>query len=75
MAQQCKNGALVLRTHKGYRMGRSHQNSKLNEQVVRNLRFKHEMLEMGYRTLAKEIDVHWSTVRDVCIYRTWVHVH
>jgi hypothetical protein len=56
-------------------MGRSHQNSKLNEQVVRNLRFKHEMLEMGYRTLAKEIDVHWSTVRDVCTYRTWVHVH
>lgn len=75
MAQHCENVAPILRTYKGYRMGRSHHNSKLNEQVVRNLRFKHETLEIGYRTLAKEIDVHWSTIRDVCTYRTWTHVH
>ena len=80
MAQTCKN-AVVRRTLRGYRVGSSHHNSKLTEEGVRTLRYRHEVLHEGYRKLAKmtsehwSTPLHWSTIRDVCTYRTWPHVH
>jgi len=65
----------VLRTWKGYRMGHSHHNAKLTEEAVRNIRYRHEKLHEGYIKLAKATELSSSTIRDVCNYRTWRHVH
>lgn len=69
------NNAPVLRNYKGYRMGSSHHNSKLNEASVRNLRYRHEELKEGYLKLANDTGLSRSTIRDVCLYSTWRHVH
>lgn len=64
----------VQRSWKGYRIGRDHHNAKVNEISVRNMRRRHEEDRVGYGTLGKEYGLGISTVRDICGYRTWIHV-
>lgn len=76
MASMRKNGdSSVLRTWKGYRMGHSHHNAKLNEEAVRNIRYRNQILHEGYIRIGKSCDLSPSTIRDICTYRTWIHVH
>lgn len=71
----CNNKDTIQRNWKGYRLGRSHHNAKLTEEAVRDIRHRHEVLHEGYIKLSKATKLSWSTIRDVCIYRTWRHVH
>lgn len=74
-ANACKNDAAVLRTARGWRMGHSHHNAKLDEAAVRSLRHRHEVLGEGYLRLTRDTNLSRSTIRDICTYRTWRHVH
>lgn len=65
----------IQRTHQGYRMGHSHHNAKLTEQAVAEIRRRHESLNQGYGTIGKCYSLSPSTIRDICNYRTWIHVH
>jgi hypothetical protein len=69
------NNMKVERGWNGYRIGQSHQNAKVNEEAVRVIRYRHDVLKEGYGTLGKRYELSASTVRDICYRRTWNHVH
>lgn len=73
-AQGFTTGERVRRNAKGFRIGAGHQNAKLDETKVAQIRREYLAYVRGYGYFAKLFGVKWATVRDVVQYRTWPHV-
>ncbi len=58
----------------GHKKGELHHNSKLNEDVVRQIRQKYKPKEYGYGKLAKEFGVDRKTVIRIMQGKTWRHI-
>lgn len=62
----------MTRNHLGYRVGESHQNAKLSDEDVREMRRLRESKPWlwSYRSLAQHMGCGESTARDIVTYRT-----
>ena len=60
---------VVSLNEKGRRVGESHQNAKLSDAQVDQIREMREDQGMSYSALAKAFGVPKSTVADICKYR------
>lgn len=52
----------------GYRIGMSHHNAKISDQMVDQIRTLHEEDGVGYRRLAKMFKLTKSCVQKICNY-------
>lgn len=64
---------MIRRNLRGWRIGSSHQRAKLDEEAVKLIR-RLNAEGLGYRVISRKFEAGESTIRDVCTYRTWVHV-
>lgn len=64
----------MIRNSQGYRLGSGHQNAKLDESKVAQIRKEYLAYIRGYGYFAKKYGVTPATVRDVVQYITWPHV-
>lgn len=55
----------MKRNHTGHRIGQDHQNAKLTDEQVRQMRQDHDNDLGGYQTLAKRYGCGISTARDI----------
>lgn len=58
----------VATNDRGIRIGKFHHNCKHSDELVDNIRNMHEEGGMGYRKIARELDISRHTVRDICRY-------
>jgi DNA invertase Pin-like site-specific DNA recombinase len=58
----------VAVNEQGYRIGSSHHNARLSDEVIDKIRDMHEDQEIGYRKLAKIFDIPLSTIKKICKY-------
>lgn len=54
--------------------GSDHHNSKLNDQIVREIKQKYKPREYGYAMLAKEYGVDKKTIIRIIQNKTWTHI-
>ena len=52
----------------GYRIGASHHNSKISDEVIDQIRDLHEDQMIGYRKLAKMFGISRSCIQKICNY-------
>lgn len=55
-------------------LGELHQNSKVTEKEVLEIRSKYIYGEYGYMRLGKEYGVSHSTIKDIVLNRRWTHI-
>jgi len=68
----------MKRNHTGHRIGQDHQNARVSDAKVRQIRKEYDEEESragnggggGYATLARRHGIGVSTVRDIVTYRT-----
>ncbi len=59
---------IVAVNEQGYRIGSSHHNCRLSDEIVDQIRDMHEDLGIGYRKIAKHFNLKRSTVQKICNY-------
>lgn len=59
---------IVAVNEQGYRIGSSHHNCRLSDEVVDQIRDMHEDEGLGYRKIAKHFNLKRSTVQKICNY-------
>lgn len=52
----------------GYRIGASHHNARIPDDVIDRIRDLHEEQEIGYRRLAKMFNLSRSCIQKICNY-------
>ena len=63
-----KRVVIVTLNEMGYRIGESHHNARISQEVVDKLRDLHEDENIGYRRLAKMFGLSRSVVQKICNY-------
>lgn len=63
-----KRIVIVTVNELGYRIGASHHNARIPQEVVDQLRDLHEDESIGYRRLAKMFNLSRSVVQKICNY-------
>jgi DNA invertase Pin-like site-specific DNA recombinase len=58
----------VALNERGYRIGASHHNSTIPEEVVNAIRDAHEQRGIGYRRLARMFGISRGAVQKICNY-------
>ena len=61
-----KRVQFVAVNEQGYRIGASHHNARLPDEVIDKIRDMHEDEEVGYRKLSKIFDIPLSTIKTIC---------
>ena len=51
-----------------------HRHTKLNEDIVRTIRYKREVENLSYSKIATQLGISKSTIADICKYKTWKNV-
>ena len=59
---------LVALNERGYRVGLSHHNAHIPDEVIDAIRDLHEDAGLGYRKLARQFSLSRSTVQKICNY-------
>jgi len=59
---------VVAVNDRGRRIGETHHNSQISDEVVDQMRARHEDDGIGYRKIAREFNVALTTVRKICSY-------
>lgn len=59
----------VATNEQGYRIGASHQNATISDEVVNRIRDLHEEQGIGYRRLARMFGLSRGAVQKICNYR------
>ncbi len=59
---------IVAVNEQGYRIGSSQHNCRLSDEIVDQIRDMHEDLGIGYRKIAKHLNLKRSTVQKICNY-------
>lgn len=65
---------LIARNAEGYRVGESHHNAKIPDEVVRKLRDLHENEGLTLRDLAERFRMRYWTVVRICCYQVRAQV-
>ena len=68
--QSCVAAGMIRRNHTGHRVGECHQNAKLTDKQVREIREMYQKTGIGYLKISKIFGCGESTVRDIVTYRT-----
>lgn len=58
----------VAVNEQGYRIGFSHHNARVPDDVIDKIRDMHEDQNIGYRKLAKIFNLPRSTIQKICTY-------
>jgi len=58
----------VAVNERGRRIGESHHNASISDELVDRMRDRHEEDGLGYRKIAREFGVALTTVRKICTY-------
>ena len=53
----------------GRRVGQTHHNATIPDEVIQEIRELHEELGWGYRRIAKHLGLRWTTVSKICRYQ------
>lgn len=59
---------MVATNDRGMRIGQYHHNARLSDATVDRIREMHEDEGLGYKKIAKALDLSLRTVRDICRY-------
>ena len=59
---------IIAVNEQGYRIGSSHHNCRISDEIVDKLRDLHEDQQIGYRRLAKMFNLSRSVVIKICRY-------
>ena len=59
---------IVAVNDRGCRIGQYHHNAKLSDEVIDRIRAMHEDDGIGYRMIAKLLNISRHTIRDICRY-------
>ena len=59
---------VIALNDQGYRIGSSHHNSTIPDELIDTIRDLHEDDALGYRKLAKMFNMSINTVRKICTY-------
>jgi len=59
---------IVAVNEQGYRIGISHHNARIPDEIIDQIRDLHEDLGIGYRKLAKQFNLTRSAVQKICNY-------
>ena len=59
---------IIALNENGYRIGSSHHNAKIPDEVIDEIRDLHEEQGIGYRKLAKMFGLTRSSVQKICNY-------
>ena len=51
------------------------RHTKLNEDIVKQIRQDREKLNLSYQKLANKYNVSKATIADIITFRTWKNVH
>jgi hypothetical protein len=62
-------GSMVAINERGLRIGATHHNARVPDEIVNQLRDLHEDHGIGYRRLAKMFNLKRAFVQKVCKYR------
>jgi DNA invertase Pin-like site-specific DNA recombinase len=63
-----KRVQFVAVNEQGYRIGASHHNARLPDEMIDRIRDMHEDQAIGYRRLAKIFNLSRSTIQKICTY-------
>ena len=63
-----KRVQFVAVNEQGYRIGQSHHNARLPDEMIDRIRDMHEDQAIGYRKLAKIFNLSRSTIQKICTY-------
>jgi len=63
-----KKRKIIAVNELGYRIGSSHHNSSISDEVVDQIRDLHEEAGIGYRRLAQKFGLTRSAVQKICQY-------
>jgi DNA invertase Pin-like site-specific DNA recombinase len=63
-----KRVQFVAVNEQGYRIGQSHHNARLQDEMIDRIRDMHEDQAIGYRKLAKIFNLSRSTIQKICTY-------
>lgn len=59
---------MVAVNENGYRIGPSHHNARLSDETVDKIRDMHEIEKIGYRKIAKILDISRHVIAKICRY-------
>jgi len=59
---------LVALNERGYRIGQTHHNSKVPDEIISKIRDLHEYHRIGYRRLARMFNLKRAFIQKVCNY-------
>ena len=59
---------VIAVNERGYRVGETHQNAKISDLMVDQIRDRHEDEKCGYIQLSAEFGLALTTVRKICTY-------
>ena len=62
-------GTLVAINERGFRIGDTHHNAKVPDEIVNRIRDLHEDQGIGYRKLARMFNLKRAFIQKVCKYR------
>jgi hypothetical protein len=67
-ARTRKEAKVIALNERGFRIGASHHNATIPEEIVQRIRYLHEEEGIGYRRLAKQFNLRRDTVVKICRY-------
>lgn len=59
---------VIALNERGYRIGETHHNSKVSDEIVSKIRDLHEYHRIGYRRLARMFNLKRAFIQKVCKY-------
>lgn len=59
---------ILAYNEKGFPVGETHYNARISNAMVDLIRERHEDDGLGYRRIAKELGIAYTTVRKICTY-------
>ena len=63
-----KEAQVIALNEHGHRIGETHHNATIPEEIVQRLRYLHEEEGIGYRRLARMFNLRRDTVIKICRY-------
>ena len=63
-----KRVEVIAVNEQGYRIGMSHHNARISDEIVDQIRDLHEEENIGYRRLAQMFGLTRSVIRKICTY-------
>jgi len=63
-----KQPRVIALNERGFRIGATHHNATIPDEIIQRIRYLHEEEGIGYRRLSKMFDIRRDTVVKICRY-------